>query len=97
MYIVREVFQTKPGKAKDLVHIFKNTKPDFLEMGAKEVRILTDFVANYWTVIMEFEVDEINDYLNMYANKPKSDKVGAKMKGYMDFVIGGHREMFKVE
>jgi hypothetical protein len=97
MYVIREVFQTKPGKAKNLVEIFKNTKPHFLEMGAANMRILTDFVATYWTVVIEFEVSEINDYVSMYDNKPKSEQVGAIMNGYMDLVLGGHREMFKIE
>ena len=97
MYIIREVFQTKPGKAKDLVSIFKQTEVHFVEMGANNLRILTDFVANYWTVVVEFEVNAVNDYVTMYDNKPKSAEVGAIMSGYMDLVQGGHREIFKLE
>jgi hypothetical protein len=97
MFIVREVFQAKPGKAKDLVAVFKNAKPHFLNMGAKGLRIMTDFVANYWTVVIEFEINEIQDYVSMYDIKDASEQVGMAMKGYMEYVQGGHREMFKVE
>ncbi len=97
MYIIKETFQAKPGKAKDLVNIFKKTEVHFLEMGAKSMRILTDFVASYWTVVIEFEVNEISDYVSMYNDKAKSQQVGSIMSGYMDLVVGGHREMYKIE
>lgn len=97
MYVVRDVFNAKPGKAKNLVEIFKNTSPHIESIGASNIRILTDTVSNYWTVVWEFQVDSVNDYFNMLNNKDNAAKVGAAMQGYMDFIQGGHREIFKVE
>ena len=97
MHIVRDVFQAKPGKAKNLVEIFKTTSPHIEALGARNIRVLTDTAANYWTVVWEFEVDSVGDYFTMLNNKDGAKKVGAAMHGYMDLVQGGHREIFKIE
>jgi len=97
MNIIRDVFKTKPGKAKDLVKIFKNTNPHIEEIGIRNTRILTDTVAGYWTVVWEFEVDKLGDYFAMFDNPEIAKKVRSTMEGYMDLVEGGHREIFKIE
>jgi hypothetical protein len=53
MYLVRDIFQCKPGKAKELVKKFKQTIPYMEKQHLKNVRIMTDIVANYWTVVLE--------------------------------------------
>ena len=61
MYVVRDVFKAKPGKAKQLVQMFKEAEPYFLTRGISKIRVLTDVVSTYWTVVWEFEVNQIND------------------------------------
>ena len=99
MYIVRDVFNAKPGKAKNLVEIFKKTGPIIKKGGIRNIRVLTDTVSDYWTVVWEFEVDDLDDYFSMLKkpNPEDTEKIGAAMEGYMEFVKGGHREVFKVE
>ena len=97
MFLIRDVFQAKPGQAKHLVAKFKETVPIMKKEGFGDVRILTDFVGSYWTVVMEVEVDDLSKYTNMvrgFTSRPDVEKI---MKGYMDHVTGGHREIFKVE
>ncbi len=54
MYLIREVFQAKPGKAKDLVKMFKAAMVHFQkEQGISNVKVMTDVVSNYWTVVVE--------------------------------------------
>ena len=95
MFIIRDIFNTKPGKAKELVAKFKKATPHFKKIGAKEVTVMTDTVAGYWTVVVETQVEEMGNYFNM-ANQ-RSPEVEEAMKGYMDLLNGGHREIFKVE
>ena len=99
MYIIRDVFNAKAGKAKDLVRILKNTEPIFQKKGIRNVRVFADTVSNYWTVVWEFEVDSLNDYFSMLENPNPADAeaIGVAMEGYMEFVKGGHREVLKVE
>ena len=96
MYVVRDTFQCKPGKAKDLVNIFKQTIPIMEEYNYKNPRILTDMVSNYWTVILELEVESLAEFENRrgFTSRPEVKEI---MKDYMSLVEGGNREIFKVE
>jgi len=97
MYLVRDVFQTKPGKAKDLVAIFKEAAPHLEKMGAGKLRVMTDTVANYWTVAMHFEVDSLETYFGAVANRTQDPELNRIMSGYMDLVVSGHREIFELQ
>lgn len=94
MYVIRDIFNTKPGKAKELVAMFKKSIP-FLKKEGINSRVMTDTVAAYWTVIFESETDDLGKYFGM-AQK-RIPEMEAAMKGYMDLVNGGRREIFKVE
>ena len=64
MFLVRNVFRSRPGKAKQLVEIFKKSAPHIETNGiAKNTRILTDSAATFWTVIIESEVQDLNKYM----------------------------------
>ena len=44
MYLIREVFQAKPGRAKDLVKMFKQAISHFKKMAdAKNMKVLTEY------------------------------------------------------
>ena len=97
MYVVRDVFQCKPGKAKDLVAKFRKMSDSMKnEDGFRSPRILVDAVAGYWTVVMETEVDSLAQFeqnMQAYASRPETS---AAMEGYMELVTGGHREIFRI-
>lgn len=97
MYIVRNVFRTKPGKAKDLVGKFKAASPHFHELGVANTRILTDTVAGYWTVVVESQVDDLAAYIHSVETMGGNAALREAMAGYMDLVDSGYREIFRVE
>jgi len=98
MYQIREVFQAKPGRAKDLVKMFKQAAPHFEKIqGIKRVNVLTDIVSTYWTVVVEMETDDIGDFFSNLRSATMSDEIKEIMKGYMDCVEGGKREIFMIE
>ncbi|MDR3668006.1 MAG: hypothetical protein P4L35_14290 [Ignavibacteriaceae bacterium] len=94
MYLVREVFQTKPGRAKDLVKILKAAGKVMEGMG--KTKIMTDAVYNYWTVVLEMEVESLAVWEKM-AGSTQKPEVREIMKDYMTLLEGGHREIFKIE
>ena len=57
---------------------------------------MTDTVAGYWTVVCETEVEELGTYFDLSRAKPSPEAEEA-MKGYMELVKGGHREIFRIE
>lgn len=96
MYLVRDTFKCKPGKAKELVNKFKQTIPFMEEQNLKNTKILTDVVSNYWTVVLESEVETLAEFENRrgFTSKPKVQEI---MKDYMTLVEGGKREIFRIE
>ena len=97
MYLIREVFQAKPGKAKDLVRMFKQAAPHFEKDGAKNMKVMTDIVHNYWTVVVESETDDIGGFFTNLRSATMSNELKEIMKGYMDCIEVGRREIFMVE
>lgn len=97
MYLIREVFTTKPGKAKELVKKFKRTAPYFEKQGMRGFKIMTDIVSTYWTVVMEFEVEDLGSFAKEVRNETSQPEIDKIMEGYMDLVEGGRREIYLIE
>jgi hypothetical protein len=98
MYIIRDVFRAKPGKAKELVKKFKQVAPLMDPDGKHEYKIMTDISGNYWTVVMESEVPDLHEFAKEARGEgkpmPEAEKI---MKGYHELVDGGYREIFLLE
>jgi hypothetical protein len=98
MYLVREVFHAKPGKAKDLVKMFKAAIPYFEKDGEmKNQKVMTDIVGNYWTVVFESEVADLGAFFGGMRNPTMEPELKEIMKDYISFVEGGHREVYLLE
>ncbi len=98
MYLVREVFRTKPGKAKELVSKFKKAMPHFAETeGGANMKIMTDIATDYWTVVIESEVENIGEFIGGLRTATASDELKAIMSGYLDLVESGKREIYIIE
>lgn len=100
MYLIREVFNTKPGRAKELVKMFKATTPYFEKSGVMmNTKIMTDAVGDYWTVIIQSEVNDLGNFFSQLRNpsSPPPPEVMEIMKGYMDCVVSGRREVYILE
>jgi heme-degrading monooxygenase HmoA len=97
MFLVRDVFHCKPGKAKDLAERFKRLTSSLEEAdGFTNVKVMVDAVADYWTVVLEAEVDSL-DRLERHMNEfSQRAEVREVMAGYMDLVNGGRREIYRV-
>jgi hypothetical protein len=98
MYMSREVMHCKPGKAKDLVAKFKKMGDAMKTRGFPTVRIYTDVSGeNYWTVVMEQEVEKIDDLAELSRKMSEDKELMKLMDGYHDLVINGRRELYKLE
>src|SRR5262245_22002420 len=97
MYLVRDIFNAKPGKAKDLVAKFKQLEPYMKEMGMKGMRVMTDAVAEYWTVVAESEVESLDEDFDVGKGKRNDPGSGEIMQCYMDRGEGGGGEVFRIE
>ena len=97
MLLIRDVFRCKPGKARELAARFKKTIPSMeRDDGFRNIRVMVDYVATYWTVVLEGEVESIEQFDRHMAEFSARPEVKEVMSGYMDLVEGGHREIYRI-
>ena len=93
MYVIRETFTAKPGMASKLAAKFKDAMSD--EKNAK-VRVLTDAIGAFNTVVIETEVKELAEYEKRMKEYAERKDMGERMKGYTDMYQSGKREVYRV-
>jgi heme-degrading monooxygenase HmoA len=97
MYVVRDVFRCKAGKAKELVAKFKKSIESMERVdGFVNVRLMVDFVADYWTVVLESDVASLEQFEKHMSEWSSRPEVREAMEGYMDLVEDGRREIFRI-
>ena len=93
MFVVRETFIAKPGKASQLAKLFKEVMSDMPRM---KPRVSTDFIANFNTVVLETEANDLNEFEKTMQEYMSRQDLRDKMKGYTELYQEGKREVFKV-
>jgi hypothetical protein len=92
MYVVQATFQAKPGKAQALVDRLAAAASPMADAGVKHQRVLIDHIADFWTVIYEATVEDLDAYLS-YLKDPKVREI---MGGYLDLVQSGQRRVYRI-
>jgi hypothetical protein len=93
MIIVRNVFVAKPGNASKLAAQMKEAAA----VGKmNNVRVLTDITGEFNRVILEHQVANLSEFEGQFQQNMADEAFKAKMKGYTDLYITGHREILKV-
>jgi hypothetical protein len=98
MYMSRDIFYCKPGKAKDLVATFKKFSTVLTSLGFAPARIYTDVSGeHYWTVVIEQDLKTIDELAEMSRQTMSDPRTQEGMSGYHELVQSGRRELFKLE
>jgi hypothetical protein len=95
MYVIRNVFKCKPGKAKSVIEIFKAAHALLADTGVKP-RILVHEVAGFCTVVAELEVEDLATFDKLMHERGSREDVQKAMAGYTELVDSGYREIFRV-
>lgn len=93
MIVVRNSFTAKPGKAGKLAAHLKETAA---LGGLRNARVMTDFVGDFNTVVMEHEVDAISEFEALIARYASDPQMREKAGAYLDLWETGKREMFRI-
>ena len=97
MFLIRDVFRCKPGKAGALARMFQETIPSMeRDDGFRNCRVMVDYVATYWTVVLQAEVDDIQQFVGHASGFGSRPEVQKALAGYMDLVEEGHREVWRI-
>jgi hypothetical protein len=93
MYIVRETFTAKPGKASALARLLKQV---MAEMADLKVRVATDYIGPFNTVIVDVETEDLATFDRVMEEYATRTDIHEKMKGYTDMYVTGKREVFRI-
>ena len=63
----------------------------------KNLTVLSFLVRTSWSVVVESESDDMGDFFANLRSATMSDELKDLMKGYMDCVEGGKREIYMIE
>ena len=92
MIIVRDIFTAKPGMAGKLARQLKEATAG----GPQKARVLTDIVAAYNTVVLEWEMESLAAWEDLNKRYRTDETVRTKMAGYTELWNEGRREIFEV-
>jgi hypothetical protein len=92
MFIVREVFVAKPGMASKLARVLC----DAISGGPDRVRVMTDLVGQFNSVVMETEVDSLQTFEQRMVQYRADQEIRSKMAGYTDLYLEGRREIYEI-
>ena len=95
MYVIRNVFKCKPGKAMEVARKFQAAHELMSESGF-ESRIMLDEIADFWTLVVEISVDDLSTFARGMRERGSREDVQQAMAGYMDLVESGYREVFRL-
>jgi len=98
MVVIREIFTAKPGQASKLAKLFKKGFA-----GYPNVRVMTDMVGDYNTVVAEMTLDtlaefekQMEDYKSGKPDPKMDPKVAEEMSRYTEMYLTGRREVFQI-
>ena len=97
MYLIRDVFRCKPGRARAVADKLSRTIPSMEALdGFRHCRVLLDFVADYWTVVLQAEVEALSAFEAHAASFSTRPDVKEALDGYLEMVEAGHREIYRI-
>ena len=97
MLLLRDVFKCKPGGSKALAEQFQKALAVLDETKAlNNFRILIDHVGDFWTVVLESEIEDLSRFEQHMKEWGEREDVKEIMRGYMDNVESGYREVFRI-
>ncbi len=93
MFVIRNVFKCKPGRATFVIDKLQHS---MALPGMGSHRILVDHIAEFWTVVLETEVENMAEFEDQLRRYGERTDVREAMSGYLDGVESGYREVFRV-
>jgi hypothetical protein len=95
MFVIRETFTARPGMASKLAAQFKDVMGAIADPRMK-VRVLTDYIAAFNTVVLESEVGSLAEFEQTMTEYMSRADIRDRMKGYTDMYLTGRREIYRL-
>ena len=94
-YIIRETFIAKPGYAGEFAKLMSDEMKKWKGFKGK---VLLDFVADYNTIVCEYEIESLAEFEKMMVDhkKQQAKAKNKKPSHYTTLYQTGKREIFKI-
>ena len=96
MYMIRNVFQAKRGRAPDLIEIFKTVNNMFSSMGNTTGKIYVDYTGEFDTLAFQFETESTDQFFTMERGLFTNPDTIPLMARLNECTMGGHRQICEV-
>lgn len=96
MIVVRNIFQLKFGKAKEVKKLIDENRKMMEKAGVPETRFLMDVTGPFYTLVMEFEAPSLAEYEKESGKAMGSSEFEAWYQKFIPLVESGTREIFSV-
>lgn len=96
MIQVREVFQLKIGKAKEVKALWKEAMVLAKKFGYPEGRAYTDLTGPYYTFVWETTFKSLADWESSMSNSTGAEEWSQWYQKFAPMLAGGHREIYTV-
>src|SRR5262245_35726863 len=98
MIVVRDVFRLHFGKAREAIAVFKEIGEHAQKAGYNpaNLRVLTDLVGPYYTLVMETTVESLTTWEEMGRKAMGDNEWRARYQKFTPLVESGYREIFTV-
>ena len=95
MIVVRDIFKLRFGKAKDAIKHLKRGREILSKAGYPVARILTDLTGDYYTIVMETEVESFAEFEQGLQDASGMDEwQKIYREDFVPLVREGRREVF---
>ena len=98
MFLVRDVFQLKFGKAREAMAILKEGLDVSRRVGFRDVpmRLLADVVGSYYTIVLESTFETLAEYERLGQESTAKDEWKTWYQKFVPLVESGHRKIIRI-
>ena len=96
MILVRNVFRLKFGKAQEAVALWKEGTAFLKKAGVGSMRVSTDLVAPFYTLVLETTHNSLADFENFHKSHAGNPDWKKWYEKWVLLVESGHREIFTI-
>ncbi|MFZ1683189.1 MAG: NIPSNAP family protein [Candidatus Zixiibacteriota bacterium] len=96
MIVVRDIFQIKFGKMRDVIAIWRDGQEILKRTGHQPHRVLTDLTGQYYTFVLESSFNSLAEFEAGHQGTGASEEWRKFYDRFTLLVDSGRREIFNV-
>lgn len=96
MFVIRDIFQLKFGKAREARESLKQLREINEQMGFPQLRVLTDFTGESYRLIMESEFPTLAEYERQLTSTMATPEWREGYTTFIPLIESSYREILRL-